>query len=213
MDVIAAIQETQIDKVFEPTSGPGTHPLLFFVPGGGFVGGARQMDDTLIYCNVGAFFAARGFLTLIPDYRLLPQTRWFDCDQVSTRWITTTAGQRYVSINESQFLNEWSPIWVRDFNLYNVRRARLQAQRGRDEEDRTDGGARKQRVRVVEGSSVITSSGLFENDLESSLPYCEVRTEGTYRFDGALIDEERILGLKLEDDGVGLKSFDVLMIG
>ncbi|KZT04036.1 alpha/beta-hydrolase [Laetiporus sulphureus 93-53] len=49
-------------------------PVLFFIYGGGFVTGERIFPPPfdLVYRNLGAFFAKRGILTIIPDYRLVP---------------------------------------------------------------------------------------------------------------------------------------------
>ncbi|KAI5864108.1 alpha/beta-hydrolase [Durotheca rogersii] len=55
-----------------PSSGPV--PVLIFVYGGGFVSGARVHEGfahSLVFGNVGHFFAARGVAVLVPDYRLL----------------------------------------------------------------------------------------------------------------------------------------------
>lgn len=112
-------------------------------------------------------------------------TRWFDGDELTMRWITTTAGQRYVSMAAA----ELAPIRVRDFNPHAVRRAGAGGEAVRLPSGNT--------LRVVTGSSVITSSDLFQDDLESALPYVETVTEAEYSYDGVLMDEERILGLKV----------------
>ncbi|KAI9058955.1 alpha/beta hydrolase domain-containing protein [Trametes sanguinea] len=61
----------------ETTSGSPV-PVLFFVYGGGFTSGTRRFDPPfdLVYTNVGAFFAKRGILTVIPDYRLVPEAEF-----------------------------------------------------------------------------------------------------------------------------------------
>ncbi|OSC98636.1 alpha/beta hydrolase domain-containing protein [Trametes coccinea BRFM310] len=63
----------------EATSG-GPTPVLFFVYGGGFTSGTRRFDPPfdLVYTNLGAFFAKRGILTVIPDYRLVPEAKFPD---------------------------------------------------------------------------------------------------------------------------------------
>lgn len=38
----------------------------------------RPVPVDLVYANVGAFFAEQGFLTVIPDYRLLPNMKYPD---------------------------------------------------------------------------------------------------------------------------------------
>ncbi|KII84808.1 hypothetical protein PLICRDRAFT_45612 [Plicaturopsis crispa FD-325 SS-3] len=63
----------QLD-VYYPPSSSGKVPVLFFVYGGGFVSGERAFPGpfSLIYANLGSFYAKRGFLTVIADYRLVP---------------------------------------------------------------------------------------------------------------------------------------------
>ncbi|KAM0754372.1 alpha/beta-hydrolase [Meredithblackwellia eburnea MCA 4105] len=47
-------------------------PVLMFVYGGGLVRGDKRMGRPgFIHGNVGRFFAERGFVTIIPDYRLV----------------------------------------------------------------------------------------------------------------------------------------------
>ncbi|KAK0453014.1 Alpha/Beta hydrolase protein [Desarmillaria tabescens] len=49
-------------------------PLLFFSYGGGFDTGARALPPPadLVYANLGSYFSSQGFITIIPDYRLVP---------------------------------------------------------------------------------------------------------------------------------------------
>jgi len=65
--------------VYHPPSHEGTKPpILIFVYGGAFTRGDRifPAPADLIYRCVGAFFASRGFLTIIPDYRLVPHVKY-----------------------------------------------------------------------------------------------------------------------------------------
>ncbi|KAH9895849.1 alpha/beta hydrolase domain-containing protein [Cubamyces lactineus] len=65
-----------LDVYYPPanTTTNGPVPVLFFVYGGGFVMGDRKLEPPydLSYTNLGAFFAKRGIITVIPDYRLVP---------------------------------------------------------------------------------------------------------------------------------------------
>ncbi|ESK83687.1 esterase lipase thioesterase family protein [Moniliophthora roreri MCA 2997] len=49
-------------------------PIIFFVYGGGFATGSRNLPAPidLAYANLASYFAQKGFITIIPDYRLLP---------------------------------------------------------------------------------------------------------------------------------------------
>ncbi|KXN82245.1 putative carboxylesterase 2 [Leucoagaricus sp. SymC.cos] len=58
---------------------PGTKaPIIFFIYGGGFVHGDRNFPAPfdLLYYNIGAFFAQRGFITVVADYRLAPEFKY-----------------------------------------------------------------------------------------------------------------------------------------
>ena len=48
-------------------------PILVFFYGGGLVRGSRSSPPSnLVHNNLGAFFASKGILVVIPDYRLVP---------------------------------------------------------------------------------------------------------------------------------------------
>ncbi|KAJ3886288.1 Alpha/Beta hydrolase protein [Lentinula edodes] len=61
----------------EPAAGEKT-PILFFVYGGGYATGSRTLPAPadLAYANVGAYFSRKGFITVIPDYRLSPEVTY-----------------------------------------------------------------------------------------------------------------------------------------
>lgn len=50
-------------------------PVLLFLHGGGFVGGDKRGDE-VFYANVGRYFSAHGFLTILANYRLAPDCAW-----------------------------------------------------------------------------------------------------------------------------------------
>ncbi|KAG1744928.1 Alpha/Beta hydrolase protein [Suillus paluster] len=56
----------------------GKTPILVFVYGGGFNTGSRQLPEpfSMGYRALGSFFAHRGFITIIPDYRLVPEVKF-----------------------------------------------------------------------------------------------------------------------------------------
>jgi hypothetical protein len=64
-----------LDVYYPLTPHPsGKTPILFFVYGGSFTTGERNLNAKfgLVYANLGAFFARQGIVTVIPDYRLVP---------------------------------------------------------------------------------------------------------------------------------------------
>jgi hypothetical protein len=123
-------------------------------------------------------------------------TRWFDGDPASMHWITTAAGQRAVAMNDGAS----SPIIVRDFNPYAVRSARARAAAGGHLQQRCDWTEDLPNGNVMTlkvDDSVLAAGSVFKDDVRSSLPYVEVMTRAEYRYQGVLIDEESVLGLKV----------------
>lgn len=60
--------------VYKPAGSPAAlAPIIVFFYGGSWQGGSRE-----IYRFVGASLAARGFVTVIPDYRVYPKARYPD---------------------------------------------------------------------------------------------------------------------------------------
>ncbi|TFK38475.1 alpha/beta hydrolase domain-containing protein [Crucibulum laeve] len=55
-----------------------TAPVLVFIYGGGFNSGERTFPEPfdLGYACLGAYFARQGFVTVIPDYRLVPHVKF-----------------------------------------------------------------------------------------------------------------------------------------
>lgn len=73
--------DTQLDVYYPPPTSTAA-PVLFYSYGGGFVAGARTLSHpasealSLGYGNVGSYFAYKGFVTIIADYRLAPAFRY-----------------------------------------------------------------------------------------------------------------------------------------
>ena len=122
-------------------------------------------------------------------------TRWFEGHLLALNWITTTAGQRSVTFKGGNT----TPIIVRDFNPYSVRASRVLATasgkslQGSWSTQLPNGNS----VSLKIEDTVIAAGSMFKEDVRSSLPYVEIVTETEYEYDGVLIDEERILGLKV----------------
>lgn len=64
-------QPRQRLDVYAPRRGAGPYPVIVYLYGGSWSSGARE-----IYRFLGADLAARGFLAVIPDYRLYPDVRY-----------------------------------------------------------------------------------------------------------------------------------------
>ena len=71
---------TQLDVYTPPTTDAASQakpPILMFFHGGSFTHGGRLWPHrSLIHTNLGAFFAMRGILTVIVDYRLVPSVTY-----------------------------------------------------------------------------------------------------------------------------------------
>ncbi|KAG6919370.1 hypothetical protein DXG01_006919 [Tephrocybe rancida] len=112
-------------------------------------------------------------------------TRWFEVSSASASWITTTAGQRCVIASEPEEGAEQT-VTVLDFNPRTVKRLL--------KEGFKDDGVRSL---VVQESNV--GNGVFNEPVKSVLPYVSVtrHLESTSNFRGVLLDEERLLGIKV----------------
>lgn len=86
-----------------------------------------------------------------------------------------------------------APITVLDFNQLALRRyvAQLQYERGSTEERASDVS-----VEVVRHATEFKSP-LFIEPIVSALPYMRVTSRKTYDYESVLLDEERIIGLKV----------------
>ena len=63
--------------VFAPAARPErAMPVVLFVPGGGYVGGAKSRPGVPFYQNVGVFFARNGVVGITMNYRLAPKAPW-----------------------------------------------------------------------------------------------------------------------------------------
>ncbi|KAF5714825.1 isoprenylcysteine alpha-carbonyl methylesterase ICMEL2 [Fusarium mundagurra] len=76
MAQIPATTWTSITLHTNSPTGAGC-PVFIYTYGGGFTRGDRASEDHLLYRNFGHFFAEKcGFVTVIPDYRLVPEARF-----------------------------------------------------------------------------------------------------------------------------------------
>ena len=77
--------------VYVPQSGAHNAPVLVFFYGGGWRTGAKED-----YSFVGDAFAANGFVTIIPDYRLAPETQFpgfLEDGAAALRWVRDNAAR------------------------------------------------------------------------------------------------------------------------
>jgi hypothetical protein len=160
------------------------------------------------YCCSSVVPARLGEVVPVPwDVWGVAATRWFEGGAASAQWITTTAGQRAVTMED----DAPAPIIVQDFNPYAVHAARARAaaataaaagSAASGQSSREGGNWSEQlpngnRMTLKVEESVLPAGNMFQEDVRSALPYVEVVTRDKYRYEGVLIDEERILGLKV----------------
>lgn len=77
--------------VYRPTGVRGPAPVVVFIYGGGWDSGRRQD-----YRFVGLALARRGYVAVVPDYRLYPQVRWpafLQDNALAVRWARDHAAQ------------------------------------------------------------------------------------------------------------------------
>ncbi|KAG1718093.1 Alpha/Beta hydrolase protein [Suillus lakei] len=72
----------------------GKTPILFFVYGGGYSSGSKEFPEpfSMGYRALGSFFAQHGFITIIPDYRLVPEVKFLASSEDirdAVNWIFT----------------------------------------------------------------------------------------------------------------------------
>ncbi|MDH3742017.1 MAG: alpha/beta hydrolase [Hyphomicrobiales bacterium] len=73
--------------IYSPADGKTVQAIVIFIYGGGWDSGQRQM-----YGFVGSSLAARGYLAIVPDYRLFPEVRYpdFMADiSAAYQWVVT----------------------------------------------------------------------------------------------------------------------------
>ncbi|WP_200342657.1 alpha/beta hydrolase [Rhodovibrio sodomensis] len=90
LDVYAPV-ETGAPATAETGAGDRRHPVVVFVYGGSWAGGDRRH-----YGFLGHALAARGFVTVVPDYRLVPEVTYpafVEDAAAAVRWARAHAGR------------------------------------------------------------------------------------------------------------------------
>ncbi|KAJ7108338.1 hypothetical protein C8R44DRAFT_857810 [Mycena epipterygia] len=125
-------------------------------------------------------------------------TRWFDTNALSTHYITTTCGQRLVTISN----NAWqkpAPIRVLDFNNLNVL-ARRTLGPGRVQEEHAT-------IRIVPEDEEMPPDDIdpapFRDPVRSFLPFIETVSEELYDFGAVIINDQNIIGVKFGETSLG----------
>ncbi|KAJ7354226.1 hypothetical protein DFH08DRAFT_42273 [Mycena albidolilacea] len=125
-------------------------------------------------------------------------TRWLATAELSTHYITTTAGQRMVTIPHDAPQHP-APIRILDFNS-----ATIEAQRARGAVDGPHAA-----VRVVETST--QSLAAFAELIVSEVPYVEITSKQHFDYGAVLINDANVIGARFGDRTVA--SLEVLHFG
>ncbi|KAM6499990.1 hypothetical protein JOM56_005498 [Amanita muscaria] len=142
-----------------------------------------------------------------------PVSRWFRVNKTQAEWIMNVTGQRYAfSVPNAGDRRKWK-VSVADFNSYNFRKnADMMAQQkgegnsgGSNTEERTEEEAEEELERF-------DHKGVFSEEVHMGFKCVIYHAPDEYDFDGVLMDEERLLGVKLDGEGKE-ESIKVLYFG
>ncbi|KAG6840243.1 hypothetical protein C0991_007991 [Blastosporella zonata] len=128
------------------------------------------------------------------------KTYWIEVGESAAPWITTTAGQRCVIGDLEEGVRQ---VTILDFNPHTIEKVG----KGVSGFDAFKG--------LVLNESIIDSA-IFEVTPQISLPYVRIvrgMDDGSSNpFRGVILDEERLLGIKLDEDGT-ITEIEVMHIG
>ncbi|KAL6299410.1 hypothetical protein BKA93DRAFT_829888 [Sparassis latifolia] len=129
-----------------------------------------------------------------------PATRWLNGMSPNNRWITTTCGQRHVAVGHDMPFQ----ISILNFNQLSLRR--FIAQHPHSEALLS---VTRERTEPTNGETVLIHAvhepstlflEVFEEVVVSCLPYLSTTTIGEYDYANVLLDEDRIIGINLDED-------------
>ncbi|KAM6489627.1 hypothetical protein JOM56_014949 [Amanita muscaria] len=146
-----------------------------------------------------------------------PISRWFEVKEIHKWWTRQSAGQRYAFLDPNPCDRRKYMVAVADFNLHGVRRnAEMMQLRGEGEDNGDNGnngeGNKEENEEELE---ILDHEGVFSEEVYMGLKCVVHHAPGEYDFDVVLMDEERLLGLKLlkQDGSETIESIEVLYIG
>ncbi|KAM6497490.1 hypothetical protein JOM56_007963 [Amanita muscaria] len=130
-----------------------------------------------------------------------PISRWFQVNETHRGWINHSTGQRFVFLDGNPRDKRKCMVGVADFNPYNVRRdaetmAQLRAE-GAGDNGSNDNNGKGKKDENEEELEILDHEGVFSEEVLMGLKCVINHTAGEYDFDRVLMDEERLLGLKV----------------
>ncbi|KAM6499828.1 hypothetical protein JOM56_005336 [Amanita muscaria] len=139
-----------------------------------------------------------------------PISRWFQLDaETRESWFGHSNGQRCISSKSNP--RDWRKliVSVADFNAHNFRRSlemsRLRSGEGENNSSNGDDEGEE------EESEILDHEGVFSEKVFMGLKCVVHYASGVYDFGAVLMDEQRLFGMKLNDEG--WKSVSVFYIG
>ncbi|KIL62129.1 hypothetical protein M378DRAFT_166112 [Amanita muscaria Koide BX008] len=145
-----------------------------------------------------------------------PISRWFQVHETHKWGTKQSAGQRYVFMDPHPRDKRKYMVGVADFNLYNVRRnVEMKAQLTGGEGEDNGGNGNNEEDMMEENEEELETldhEGVFTEEVYMGLKCVVSHAPGEYDFDVALMDEERLLGLKLDSENRP-ESIKVLYFG
>jgi len=155
-----------------------------------------------------------------------PITRWFDTNSgVSRMFVASTAGQRYVQYTVPEAKEGTEPtsnkpntIHLLDFNPSTIKRAwnglgRPGPFRGPSCTVTIVGMAPAKDGEQEAADNVLPGGKVFAYDIVGRLPYVRCMSHEEWTFNGVMMSEEMLLGMKLEPGTYHMKSMGVVHFG
>ncbi|CAA7266648.1 unnamed protein product [Cyclocybe aegerita] len=141
-------------------------------------------------------------------------TRWFNADDLSRAFISNSSGQRYVQYTRG------GSISILDFNPWTVRRAYNGLGNKAPVEGPhcilsvvglNQGGVEGDVLELEE--NMCSGEGMFAEDVVGTLPYVKCRSKEEFNFDGIVMHDEMLLGMKINRERRNLDTMSVLYFG
>ncbi|KIL60232.1 hypothetical protein M378DRAFT_168373 [Amanita muscaria Koide BX008] len=140
-----------------------------------------------------------------------PISRWFQVNETQARWVAVCNGQRYAFSEPNPLDKRKLIVSVADFNPYTFGRNAEMMARLRSGEGENN-GSNNNKGKEEEEFEILDHKGVFSEEVYMGLKCVVYRAPDEYAFDAVLMDEQRLLGLKLGRDGWE-ESIKVLYIG
>ncbi|KAM6499814.1 hypothetical protein JOM56_005322 [Amanita muscaria] len=126
-----------------------------------------------------------------------PISRWFQVSETHARWTGHSNGQRCAFLDPTPLDREKSVVSVVNFNSYNfARNAAMMARLQTGENNGSNGNKGKEDGEEGE-FEILDHKGVFSEEVYMGLKCAVYRTPDEYDFDLVLMDEERLLGVKV----------------